>query len=209
MKKCQVSPFSVLLCPSLPLPTPFSHISYLSCSQYPFLHPRNNAFVLLHLLLSIPPSLYILPSVCLVLSVTSLPCQAMRERGRDRPCHCPRINPRNISSVFLEQERRALASNLSDLMMSGNLFSGPFICFPSSFTHYLNRLLGPQHERQCRIVCAAWLTGVLHQISSTSTSCVWRCQQGCQIKWQNRLFLNSLSECFLVSQCLQLCYKLL
>lgn len=121
-KKCQVSPFFVLSCPSLP-PTPFSHISYLSCSQYPFLHPENNAFVLLlNLLLPIPSSLSIPPSICLVLSVTSLPCQAMRERGRDRPCHCLLRSPRNINSVFLEQERRALASNLSDLMMSGPLF---------------------------------------------------------------------------------------
>lgn len=119
--------FCVPLSKPPPPRTPFSHISYLSCSQYPFLQPGNNAFVLLHLLLYIPPSLYILPSVCLVLSVTSLPCQAMRERGRDRLCHCPRLNPRNINSVFLEQERRALASNLSDLMMSGNLFFGPYI----------------------------------------------------------------------------------
>lgn len=134
---------SLSFCVPLSPPTPFSHISYLSCSQYPFLHPRNNAFVLLHLLLSIPPSLYILPSVCLVLSVTSLPCQAMRERGRDRPCHCPRLNPRNINTVFLEQERRALASNLSDLMMSGNLFFGPFIWFSSSSSHHSNRVLAP------------------------------------------------------------------
>lgn len=124
--KCQVSPFSVLLCPSLSLPTPFSHISYLSCSQYPFLHPENNVLVLLCLLLPIPPSLSIPPSICLVLSVTSLPCKATRERGRDRPRYCPWPNPRNINSVFLEQERRALASNLLDLMMSGPLF-GPFI----------------------------------------------------------------------------------
>lgn len=122
-------PGFTFLCPFVPLslpPSPFSHISYLSCSQYPFLHPENNAFVLLHLL-PIPPSLSTPPSICLVLSVTSLPCQAMRERGRDRPCHCPWPNPRNINSVFLEQERRALASNLSDLMMSGPLFFGPFI----------------------------------------------------------------------------------
>lgn len=116
---------SLSFCVPLSPPTPFSHISYLSCSQYPFLHPENNAFVLL--LLTIPPSLSIPPSICLVLSVTSLPCQAMRERGRDRPRHCPWPNPQNINSVFLEQEGRALASNLSDLMMSGPLFFGPFI----------------------------------------------------------------------------------
>lgn len=138
--------------------TPFSHISYLSCSQYPFLHPENNAFVLLHLLLSIPPSLYILPSVCLVLSVTSLPCQAMRERGRDRPALCPPLNPRNINSVFLEQERRALASNLSDLMMSGSLC----FWFPSSCSQPSNRVIRPRHKRQSKIGCTVWLIRALH-----------------------------------------------
>lgn len=92
----------------------------------PLSPPREQSFVLLHLL-PIPPSLSIPPSICLVLSVTSLPCQAMRERGRDRPCHCPQPNPQNINSVFLEQECQALASNLSDLMMSGPHFFGPFI----------------------------------------------------------------------------------
>lgn len=126
-KKCQVSPFSVLLCPSLPPPTPFSHISYLSLT-IPLSPPREQCVCSPPPPPpSIPPSLSIPPSICLVLSVTSRPCQAMRERGRDRPCHCPRLNPRNINSVFLEQERRALASNLSDLMMSGPLFFGPFI----------------------------------------------------------------------------------
>lgn len=140
-----------------PPPTPFSHISYLSCSQYPFLHPENNAFVLLlNLLLPIPSSLSIPPSICLVLSVTSLPCQAMRERGRDRPRHCLLRSPRNINSVFLEQERRALASNLSDLMMSGPLF---FWALYMSFFRPCsglrsNKVLGPRHKRQYRIVCA-------------------------------------------------------
>lgn len=71
---------SLSFCPP-PHPTPFSHISYLSCSQYPFLLPENNVFVLLRP--CIPPSLSIPPSICLVLSVTSLPCQATRERGRE------------------------------------------------------------------------------------------------------------------------------
>lgn len=164
-EKCQVSPFAVL-CGPLSSPTLLSHISYLSCSQYPFLHPENNAFVLLHLL-PIPPSPSIPPSICLVLSVTSLPCQAMRERGRDRPCYCPRTNPRNINSVFLEQERQALASNLSDLMMSGPLIFGPFIWFPSSSSLLSNRVLAPRHKRQCRIVCAVWLIRALHQLSLT------------------------------------------
>lgn len=103
--------------------TPFPNISYLSSSQYPILRPENNAFVLLP-----PPHPSIPPSICVARSVTSRPCQATRERGRDRPRHCPPgQNPRNINSVSLEQQRRALASNLSDLMMSGPLFFGPFI----------------------------------------------------------------------------------
>lgn len=125
-KKWQVSPFSVLLCPSL-FPQPILPHKLSVLFTIPLSPPREQCVCSPpppppHL--SIPS---IPPSICLVLSVTSLPCQAMRERGRDKPCHCPRPNPQNINSVFLEQQRRALASNLSDLMMSGPLFFGPFI----------------------------------------------------------------------------------
>lgn len=122
-------------------------------------------------------------SICLVLSVTSLPCQAMREKGRHRPCHCPRPNPRNINSVFLEQQRRALASNLSDLIMSGPLFLGPFIWFPLSSRLHSNKVLGPQHKRVRN--CMRCVTHqALHQFSLNRTSCVWLCQQVLQVKWE-------------------------
>lgn len=113
--RCQVFPFSVLLCP--PAPISFANISYLSCSQSSLSPPQDNAFVVL---------LHIPPSICVALSVTSLPCQALREGGgRHKSGHCPRLNLQNINSVVVEQQHRALASNLSDLMMSGPPFLGP------------------------------------------------------------------------------------
>lgn len=148
---------------------------------------------------SSPTSLHpfsIPPSICLVLSVTSLPCQAMREKGRHRPCHCPRPNPRNINSVFLEQQRRALASNLSDLIMSGPLFLGPFIWFPLSSRLHSNMVLGPQHKRVRN--CMRCVTHqALHQFSLNWTSCVWLCQQVLQVKWENAKFVNALESTFL------------
>lgn len=54
-------------------------------------------------------------------------------------------------------------------------FFGPFIWFfffsPPSSSLHSNAVLGPQHKRQYRIVCAAWLIRALHQLGLTSTSC--------------------------------------
>lgn len=72
---------------------------------------------------SLHPSIHLCGALC---DISAMPGYEGEKEGQ-APLLSPRPNPRNINSVSLEQQRRALASNLSDLMMSGPLFFGPFI----------------------------------------------------------------------------------
>ncbi|CAB1429379.1 unnamed protein product [Pleuronectes platessa] len=106
-----------------------THMSYLSWSQYPFLHPENNAFVLLRLL-PVPPSFSIPPSICLVLSVTSRPCQAMRERGRDRPGHFS-------TQVLNTRVRAGFAGDSSQNLISS--VKPVYVPVPTNPPHYITK----------------------------------------------------------------------
>ena len=73
-------------------------------------------------------------------------------------------------------------------------FFGPFIWvfFRPCSARRSNKVLGPRHKRQYRIVCAVWVIGALHQLSWTSTSCALLRQVDLQVKSENTAFSNAL-----------------
>lgn len=95
-KKCQFLPSTVLLCPLLSVLHPVLQHKLSVFFTIPHSPPREQCVCS-----PPPPHPSIPPSICVVLSVTSRPCHATRERGRDRPRYCPPGQTHGISIVFL------------------------------------------------------------------------------------------------------------
>lgn len=130
-----------------------------------------------------------------------------RRRGRERLRQArPLSSPRNINSVSFEPQRRALATNLLDLMMSvpppcpppfpppppppRPLFWGAlYMISPSSSGLHSDK--SPQHqrerERQCWIVWAMWL--MRHFISSLSIGRLVCHSASSPFKWNEKMWL--------------------
>lgn len=110
---------STFLCPS---PTSFSHEPAFLFT-IPLSPPREQCVCSSsppphHPSIPFSPSIHLFGALC---DISAMPGREGEREGQAG--HCLPPNPRNINSVFLEQERRALASNLSDLMMSDPLIS--------------------------------------------------------------------------------------
>lgn len=96
----------------------------------------------------------------------------------------------------------------------GSSFFGPFIWVSLILQCALHQ---QGSGRQCRIVCAVWLITALHQLSLTSTSCVWLCQQvlqlnnkivcRCPLKQDIWAFVQQSSS--ITSQCFQNWFSLM